>query len=249
MIRKCKIIIVTMFIILFCGCSCNKEALINENLKLIEENQKIETEKQGYEGLKELFMWYNNITTRNVNSFVLVESKNTFGNTCYSDGIVIGNIGLDYYILTDYTNLSQSGGVSYRVMDANASVYKGQIMETDKGRVYDSKTGLVIIKVNVNSYTNLVMKSISMGERSETIAHISSIEQINKIQVLDDIKTSTTTYNDTSYEYYKFDENIDDGALLNLNNELCAFYSSSINGFVSVSLIKEVVYSIYSLVL
>lgn len=249
MIKKINFIVIVLFTIVFCGCSCNKDDLISENSKLIEENEKINEDKEKYYEIDNLFSWYNNITVNNINSFVLVESKSAFGNTLYSDGVVLGNIGLDYYILADYNKLFQNGLVTYRVMDANASVYKAKIVETNSNTSYDNETGLVLLKVNVNSYTNLVMKSIDLGEKSEVIAHVSSVEQINKIEILENIKTSTITYNDTSYEYYSFDETINNGALINSNNQLCGVFSSTINGFMSISLLKEIVYVSYSLIL
>ena len=101
----------------------------------------------------------------------------------------------------------------------------------------------------MNSY-NVVMDSISMGEISELVGHISSMEHINKVQLSENIKTSTIDYNNTSYNgYFLEDVNQRGGSLINLDNELCGVYLSNINSFIETKLIKEIVYSIYSLIL
>lgn len=252
MLNKFKCIALLLLVCLFCGCSCSKENLQNENIKLDEENKVLEQEIIKYENVQEIFDFYNSITVNNIASFVLVESKNTFtSQTRYSNGVVLGSNGLKYYILSDYSALSQSGLVSYRVMDKNANVYKANVASSNFNVVYDDFSGLVLLEVNVSSYSNIVMKSIDLGDKTDLLALFSSVSQMNQVKLLNNIKTSTMSYNDTSYISYNLEESqIDSGSMLiNDSNELCGMYMSKLNQFISIELIKELLYSTYSLVL
>lgn len=245
--KKLSIILIS-FVLLFTGCSCSKKDLINENTKLIEENQKLSEDVIKYKGVEDVFEFYNKITTENVNSFVLVESK--YGlQTKYSNGVVIASNGYYYYVITDYNSIKQSSSLTtYRVMDANATVYNASLPTSN---VYDIGSGLILLQVNASGYTNIAMQSIEFGIVSDIVAYFSSVSQMNKIQLTEQLKTSTITYNDASYNsYYLENITMDSGTLLiSENNKLCGIYLSNYNAFTDSDLIKQIMYSTYSLVL
>jgi len=82
------------------------------------------------------------------------------------------------------------------------------------------------------------------------VAHVSSLEHINKIQMSEKIKTSTIEHNDASYNVYNIEDIIvNSGALLNVNNELCGLYLYNYNGFIETNLIKNIVNFIYQPIL
>ena len=247
MSKKLFMILSMIFCIVFSGCSCNKEELIDANKVLFEENNKLNNQVEIYDGVEEIFDFYNNITTENVDSFVLVESKNVItGNTKYSNGVVVARNGYYHYVLTDYFALTQNGVISYRVMDSKAVVY-----DVSLANDYDEETGLILLIVVTSGHSNVSMKTISLGDVDNLIGHISSINQFNKVQIYTQIKTSTIMYEDTSYNVYNLENvNSENGSsLINSKNKLCGIYLSKINSFIGIELIKEVVYSTYSLVL
>lgn len=242
------IIIITFFMFIFTGCSCSKNELIEENKELISQKEKLEEDSKQYEGLSDIFSWYNKITTQSVNSFVLIESK-SHGNTLYTDGVVIASSGYNYYILGDYSKIKQDATTTYKVMDAHANVYDAKIATSNGNVVYDLNTGLVLFKVSVLRMSKVIMETIDIGEMDELSGHISSQEHINKIQICENIKTSTIVDNDTSYVGYTIDDSSLEGALINSNNQLFGLYSSNLNSFISKDLIENILKVNYSLVL
>ena len=221
--------------------------MIHENDYLVLENKELQNKINDYEDLEYMFDWYNKMTTTNINSLVLVESKKlTGGYTLYSDGVVIANNGYNYYILTDYNKTKQSGYVEYKITDANANVYNGKIWNN----IYDEQTGLAILIVNVSGHNNIAMRTIELGEISSKVGNISNINHINNIQISEKVKTSIIDINNTSYNVYSFEDLIsNNGAMINIDNKLCGLYLYNINGFASMDLIRIIVYSNYSIIL
>lgn len=247
MIKKMRIIPVLIISLLITGCNFNKSELKEENQNLISENTSLEQEIDKAKEMLKVYDFYNEITLSNINSFVLVESKNLLSSkTLYSNGVIILSSGLRYYVLTDYNALSQTGMVRYKVMGANAIEYNATLANT-----IDTTTGLALLEVDISGYTNVNLDTIKMGNITSLMGYFSSIKQINKIQLINEIKTSSITYNDTSYKVYSLDENnLDNGTILiNSDNQLTGIYASKFNCFLSMNLIKQVLYSTYSLVL
>jgi len=248
--KKSIIILLLIGIFLFNGCSCSKEDLINENTLLKEENMLLENENSKYRGVEDIFSFYNKITSDSLNSFVLVESSKSSGTIKYSDGVVIAKEGYYYYVLTDYYCIYQTANspyqsITYKVMDKNATVYNAEV-----STIYDVEGGLLLLRVSTLGHTNVGMKSIQLGEKSDLVAHVSSLEHINKIQMSEKIKTSTIEHNDASYNVYNIEDIIvNSGALLNVNNELCGLYLYNYNGFIETNLIKNIVNFIYQPIL
>ena len=140
MIKFLRFTLLLSFVFIASSCSCSKEDLINLNDELIEQNKEILSKIEQYDDIEGLFNFYNTITTDNINSFVLVESKNQINSLAlYSDGVVVANNGYDYYILTDYNKIFQPGIVEYKIMDSNANVYNAQVFK-DNDVIYDSQT-------------------------------------------------------------------------------------------------------------
>lgn len=245
MIKRFVLIILVGFSFVFSGCSCSKEELLKTNSSLIEEKAKLNSEIEAYLEVEKLFNFYNNITVNNVKSFVLVESYNEInGRTLYSDGVVVARNGYYYYIVTDYASISQSGIVSYKVTDSMAHVYNVNLSDS-----YDATSGLILLIVDSSDYSNEGMEVIEKGEFDYLSGHISSINQFNKIQVYTQIKTSTIDYNNTSYNIYNLNDNIISGSVINSSNKLCGFYMSRLNGFIDINLMKQIIYTTYSLIL
>lgn len=247
MLKKMSLILSIFCCLFVSGCSLNKKDLQEETIKLSEENFQLKENIREVKNNLEIYDFYNNITIENINSFVLVESKNILNsNTLYSNGVVIARNGYYYYVLTDYNAIAQKGMINYKVMDANAIVYSASL-----ANVVDETTGLVILEVNVSGYSKYNMKTIELGKKSDLVAYFSNVKQLNKVELTNKIKTSSANYNDTSYQLYYLDDfEFDKGSLLiNTGNQLCGIYLSKLEGFISSELIKEVLYTTYSLVL
>jgi hypothetical protein len=247
MFKRCNVIIALLFSFVFCGCSCSKKDLIEENNNLLNNINEIKSGYDKYKGLDGLFNWYNTITAESVNSFVIVESRES-NNVLYTDGVVVARSGYSYYILADYSKIRQYGNVSFRVMDSNANVYSASVFVKNGNAVYDTNNGLILLKVDAIVSQKAKMESIALGKMDDLTAIISSEEHINKVHICENIKTSTITYHDTSYDLYNEEESFS-GAMINSSHNLVAFYSSSYNGFISTSLIKETILINYSLAL
>ena len=233
-----------MFVVMFSGCSLSKKNLKEENKQLVEEINAVKENSEKYLKNESLFNFYNNITNNNVNSFVVVESQNRLTNkTVYSNGVIVAKNGFNYYILTDYNCLKQDGLVNYKVRDYRANVYRGEI-----ARVYDGESFMVLLQVNVSG-SDSDLRAIQGGAKTDLVAYISSLEQINKVQFTENIKTSTIYYNNTSYKGYSIDNvSVDNGSIMvNSNNELCAIYSSKYNSFIDIELIRTILAATYSL--
>lgn len=244
MIKRLSLVFILLSIVTLNGCTCNKSNLIFENEELIERNEEMSENIEELEEIKSIYNWYNNIATDSINSFVLVESKSNF--TKYSDGVVISNSGLEYYVITDYNKIKQEGITSYRVMASNAIVYDADIAQVDGNVIYDEYSGLVLLRVYIRGYYNNVsLNPIKFGNISKNVGHISNIEHNNKIQIRENIKTSQIIYNEASYDCYNDVSLNQSGSLINVSNQLVGFYSSSISSFVSSEFIKDIVRVIY----
>lgn len=242
------VIIMTLFVFIFTGCSCSKEDLVNTNNNLLSEIEKVENNSKQYEGLDEIFSWYNKITVESVNSFVLIESKSAT-RSLYTDGVIIASSGYNYYVIGDYNQIKQDGRVSFRIMDSNANVYDAKIAASNGSIVYDEYSGLALFKVSALMNSTITMKSIKLGELDGLSGHVSSKEHINKIQICENIKTSTINFNDASYTSYLIDDSLLTGTLINFKNELLGVYSSSLNSFIGKGLIENILAINYSLIL
>ncbi len=252
MLKKRKYLLILIFIFLFTGCSLSKKELREESLKINNEIERLEKESEKYEGIKDIFEFYNNITTENLSSFVVVESKNNINSkTKYSNGVVLGVNSLKYYILTDYDAIKQNGLVTYRVMDKNANVYEANIATANHSVNYDNYSGLVLLEVRTSVSSRPAMDSVELGVKSDLSASFSSVSQLNKVQLLENVKTSTVVYQDASYNVYGLENTtLDSGTvLINDSNQVYAMYMSKLDTFISINLIKELIYSTYSLVL
>lgn len=233
------------------GCTISKQDLIRENTLLLEENAQIKDENQALNNTKALFDFYNKISTETVNSFVLIESKHNFtSQVSYSEGVIIASNGYDCYVLTDYNSLVVGRNVSYRVMNANAEVYSAQLLSNGGNVVYDVQTGFVLLRVRVNNLSVSKMRSVQLSDISDIFANISNTEQLNKIQIdsLQNVNKGTFTYDGTEFDIYTLVDT-NKGSLVSINNALCGFYFSSLEGYGSSELIKKVAYATYSLIL
>lgn len=250
MFKKLKILFL-FFILGFCSaCNGNNEALIEELKSIEEDNEELIDQRNEYKKLQDVFDFYNNVTTNNIMSFVLVESYNKSSNKkYYSDGVVIAQEGMYYYILVDYLKIKQIGNIEYKVIDANAREYVANFVFEDNMIVYDEFSGFALLEIQVNNLENPIV-DIDFGDMSFIFANISSVEHLNKIQVYSEIKTSTIDYNDTSYVLYSLNDSIrnPNGVLVNMDNELVAMYSSQLSAFLEIDLILEIMYVTYALV-
>lgn len=251
MTKKIIGIIVLVIVILSTGCSCSKSNLLEDTKNLLTENEELNNDVEKYENIDELFDFYNELSTITAHSFVLIESKHVYTlKTNYSDGVIVASNGYDYYILADYNQLWVSQNIQYRIMNANAEVYNAQLLKLNGQNLYDEETGLVLLKARVGISTTSKMQSINLSTVSETFANMSNVEQLNKIQLFnkDDLEEYFYVYDEQEYSIYKlFLEN--SGSLVNSNNDLCGFYLSKLEGYVSSNLIKKVAYATYSLIL
>lgn len=236
--NKKLLALVFMFTLLISGCTCSisKEEMTEKNNELNEDIKELKTDNENLNETKSIIDFYNTLTTENMNSLVLVESKNRFTLTRkYSNGVIIGNSGYNYYVLTDYNALTQSN-VSYTVMDSYAISYSANLYSSDEN------TGLAILVFSIKNITSYAT-SIEVGELSDTYAYLDSMHQLNKTVILDNIKSSTVEYNNTTYTTYNIDNmSVSNGSILvNIDNKLMAIYSSKLNAFVGQDLIKEIV--------
>ena len=208
--------------------------------KITELNDKINEIKEDNESFKNaqsIIEFYNTLTTENMDSFVTVRSENTKNHAKkYTNGIIIGNIGNNYYVLTDYDAIIQNN-MSVTIMDSYTQTYVSTSLYA-----YDTTTGVGVIKFT-KGYVTSHVSSIETGNYTDTFALLDSMEQLNKATIYTNIKSSTMTYNDTTYTCYSLDDtNVNNGSvLINKENKLMAIYSSTLDTFISSELIKEII--------
>lgn len=251
MIKRYVAIIVCCFCLLCSGCIVSKDDLTSNVNFLQKENDELKQEYDKFKNVSVLYDFYNQLTLETVHSLVLVESKNIGTlNTQYSEGVVVYSNGYNFYILTDYSKLLHSYGVKYRVMDASANVYDAALIYDGNNIMYDVQTGMVLLRVQLSRNT-ANMKEISLGNRSDTMAVMSNLGQLNKIQLINNNYINSEEYIDYDEEIYKsFCINqINYGSIINDNGDLAGLYLNNLQAFADASLIKKVAYATYSLVL
>ena len=236
--NKKLLVLMSLFITLLvsgCTCSFSKDELIQKTIDLVE---KIDDTKENNDDLDEsmkIIKFYNELTTNTMNAFVMVESKTIVGtNKKYSNGIIIGSSSQNMYVLVDYNAIYQVGG-RYTVMDSYLNSYSVSSVYTS-----DSETGLAVL---VYTTSNNKTRSVKVGEYSEISAYLDSMNQLNKATIVDNIKTSTITYNNTSYvSYYLENVSFNNGTVfINNKNEVMGIYSSKMNTVITSDLIKLIV--------
>ena len=251
MIRKIFITLICCLCIICSSCTFSKEDIQKEAISLEKKNINLKEEYDKYKNVDILFNFYYNLTLDTLHSLVLVESKNLFTSyTTYSEGVVVYNNGYNYYILTDYNKLLPSNNVRYRVMDARANVYEASFVYHENNLLYDTQTGLVLLRIQVVS-NNSDINEISLGEKTDTMAIISNVDQLNKIQIIDSNCVNgdeIVNYDNQSYKVSIIDD-FNCGSLINIKGELTGFYLYNLQGFADYSLIKKVAYATYSLIL
>lgn len=250
MFKKISAILMFFLVVLMSGCSAVSDELLAEVEEMKKKNEETVNEIEKYKEIDAIFDFYNNLTTENIKSFVLVESYNKeTKETRYTDGVVIAQESLYFYVLADYNVIKQSGDIEYNVIDANAKIYKANLIFNAHGVVYDTMSGFVLLKLRVSSLDSSIA-FIQLGNKSDIVANVSSIEQLNKIQVYDNIKTSILSYNNASYKNYLLEGESSSysGALINSSNNLFGLYSSKNHIFMGSELIKEILFTTYSLV-
>ena len=155
-------------------------------------------------------------------------------NKLYTNGAIIMQNNYYYYAIVDYDAIKQSKA-TFNVMDSNGNVYSASFYKT-----LNENLGLAMLVIDTNGYSNVSMKTIKMGDYTDLMAYISSVKQINKIQVINEIEKSEIMVNDSTYATYIIDNSIDNGSgLVNQNNELCGIYLSKINRFISSQLLID----------
>lgn len=251
MLKKSIIAIVCFFCLICSSCSLSMEELKNNVSYLQEENKQLSLEINDFEKVDQLFDFYHTLTLKTVHSLVLVESKNIVTQHIqYSEGVVVYSNGYTYYILTDYTQLIHSNNARYRVMDASANIYEARLIYNGNNVVYDSQTGLALISVQI-SKSGGRMEPISLGDKTDNMAVISSIGQLNKIKLIDNSYISSEeiiNYENITYKTFSINE-LNYGSIINDNGYLAGLYSYNLQAFVDSSLIKKVAYATYSLIL
>jgi hypothetical protein len=106
----------------------------------------------------------------------------------------------------------------------------------------DEETGLAVIRFStLGISTNIT--NINVGNSSDIVALLDSIEQLNKVTLLNNLKSSTITYNDTTYSCYELENtNINNGSVfINMENELMGIYSSKLDAIIGKDLLKEMI--------
>ena len=230
--KKKIFILIFTFLFIFTGCS-NKENLKNEVNTLLDENKKLEAENSKYKEIESTLDFYNEISSSTISSFVLIESV-SMTNRLYTNGAIIMQNNYYYYAIVDYDAIKQSKA-TFNVMDSNGNVYSASFYKT-----LNENLGLAMLVIDTNGYSNVSMKAIKMGDYTDLMAYISSVKQINKIQVINEIEKSEIMVNDSTYATYIIDNSIDNGSgLVNQNNELCGIYLSKINRFISSQLLID----------
>jgi len=232
--------LIFMFTMLISGCSVSlsKREMLEKNNELITKIEELEDTKDDLENSKKILEFYNELSNKNMNSLVLVESKHRFSDAKkYSNGVIIANVGINFYVLVDYYSIKQDY-MNLTIMDSYVNSYVAQEY------LVNEEVGLAILSFSISDSSSKV-NSISLGEYSDIYAYIDSMEQkqLNKVMILDNIKSSNVIYNNTTYESYIIEDmNINNGSLLvNIENKLMGIYSSKLESFVNSSLIREIV--------
>ena len=134
-------------------------------------------------------------------------------------------------------------------MDAQAQVYDAQLYIYENKVLYDEVTGMAILRARVVSVSSS-MESIRVGDVSDIVAHISSENQLNKINILrqNEVDECYYKYNEVEYKIYKSMLK-NSGAFINSKNQVCGFYLTNLKGYAGYELIKKVAYATYSLTL
>ena len=181
-----------------------------------------------------------------MDSFVTIEASKISGESIYSDGVVIANNGYYYYVITDgnvFSALKGQRDIRYKVKDSKASEY-----DAIAASVMDEESGLLLLRVNLSGEKDIAMKEVSMGDISSLVGHISNIEQINKLKLIDNIKTNTIIFDDVSFNSYILNDNSTiKGAIISRDNKLCGIYLSKYNSYVEANLIRYILKTTYSL--
>lgn len=250
MIKKSLSLIILVLVFIISGCSKSKQELLDENTRIINENKEFSTQNQGYKEIRNLFDFYNELSVETLHSFVLIESKHVYtSKTTYSDGVVVASNGYDYYVLTDYNKLWVSDNIQYRVMNANAEVYSAYLIRENNKILYDEETGMVLLRIRVG-HSSGKMQTINFGNVEKVNAIVTNVEQLNKIELIEQLDADEYfyKYEDLEYSYYKIMSK-SAGSIVNMYNKICGFYLSNLQGYASGDLIKKVAYATYSLIL
>lgn len=250
MSKKILLGIICVLSLFVSGCSLSKKELIEDNTQMLEEYQKLVETYETYNGIDDIFEFYNDLSVNSVNSFVLIESRHTFtSSTTYCDGVIVASNGYDYYIMTDYNKLWVSNNIRYRIMNAAAEVYDANLLGYGNQPVYDSETGMVLLRVSVRN-ASTKMTPVKLGNMGSIIGHISSEKQLNKVEVIENNEFDVYYYKYDSIEYEIYKKMLKtNGSLVNEKNQLCGLYLSQIGGYAGYELIKKVAYATYSLTL
>ena len=238
--NKKLFVLLFLFTMLISGCSgvWSRNDMLKKNSELLTKIEDLEAMKDDLNNSKKIIEFYNELSNNNMNSLVLVESKNRITQAKkYSNGVIVANVGVYFYILVDYYSLKQDY-MNLTIMDSYVNSYNGHEY------LINEETGLALLYFTISDSSSKVNVT-SLGEYSEIFAYLDSMEQkqLNKVMVLDNIKSSTVVYNNTTYDSYIIENmNINNGGLLiNIDNKLMGIYSSKLNVFVNSSLISEIV--------
>lgn len=235
MLKKSLMICMCFIAILTSGCSLSKKDLIQKNAELEQNIEGLKSSNEDLSKAQKIIDFYNKLTTDTMNSFVLVESKTIIGtNKKYSNGIVIGNVYNTYYALVDYSSIYIENGL-YTVMDSYANSYN-----VNDVYLSDESTGIAILRFNSNSS---YIKSVEVGNVSEVYAYLDSMDQLNKVTVLDNIKSSTINYNSTTYNsYYLEGVSLNNGSIfINEENKLMGIYSSKLRVIITKEILVNII--------
>ena len=238
--NKKLFVLLFLFTMLISGCSgaWSRNDMLKKNSELLTKIEDLEAMKDDLNNSKKIIEFYNELSNSNMNSLVLVESKNRITQAKkYSNGVIVANVGVYFYVLVDYYSLKQDY-MNLTIMDSYVNSYNGYEY------LINEETGLALLYFTISDSSSKVNVT-SLGEYSEIFAYLDSMEQkqLNKVMVLNNIKSSTVVYNNTTYDSYIIENmNINNGGLLvNIDNKLMGIYSSKLNVFVNSSLISEIV--------
>lgn len=236
MIKKLSILLL-LSVFAFSGCE-TKDDWVSKNNDLQTNIEGLYEDNQKLSNAKRIIDFYNKVTTENMNSFVLVESKGIYNqNKKYSNGVIIGSNGQHKYVLTDYHSIKQDNE-KITIMDSYADSYSVNL--NNGFYMLDEETGLAVIRFSTLSSK---VNTIGIGGKSDIVALLDGINQLNKVTLLNNLKSSTITYNDATYNSYNLENaNLNNGSIfINMDNKLMGIYSSKLDAILSGDLLKEMI--------
>ena len=171
--------------ILLTGCSgsLSKSDMLDKNYELLAKINELEKQNEEFTKAQSIIEFYNKVSNESMNSFVLVESKNKFTSaTKYSNGVIIGNAGLQFYVLVDYNAIEQKN-MNITVMDSYADSHAVTRC------VVNEASGLALLTFSLTINSSQI-SAISLGEHTDIVAYLDSMEQkqLNRVVILENIK-------------------------------------------------------------